>query len=1234
MRINKIKRAMSMVMAVTLAASGMMTSFTSYAEAETETLTEVETESESTEAAMEVMTEQTVQESETEAATEASTEAETAQSEAQEVQTETEAETESKSPNNKGSEDSGEETDPETETVKYTVTLPYYESCEYTYDVEKVKEQTAGGSTVLEYAPDETVEIGLSLNDDSLAIEEVHVTDESGADISYGWDSEGQSVSFLMPEEDVSLSVSFADAGVEAEAETEEIFNLVAFDVSEGGQMVLTFIDGTTETVTAEDMSDDWDYEIGFPVSEEIQISISAYDGYSYSGTVVINESGEVLAEYSETSFSVYADKDGKTTVCVSFMAAEDETEASGTEVESEAADGMEDETDIPAETETETGEEGETEAETEAATEAADGSESATSGQEDDEDWVVDDYPENNSTVYFSTRYVWVYDTTFDPAGYLFYEDDANVIQTLTDGTVGFEVGETYEVTYQFTIESTPGYSWTGVATFEVVSDRDLATAKLDICDDIILGEITQGEEWIGVIPSVARTTVEGPDFTAYVGDESFDLYELNLGYDPSLFNMTVYDDGGFDINTVGEYTVVYEVSHYMLPNYPWYVECTVTVVEAYAETTGVSVHAVTRNLVVNVVNTDGTSGQASYGVDYLSEGGIATLTVTSYLDGSIEPEFALLKNGEEVEDDGWYTVTESSDTSVTVAVDVKADEGYTIEISDAAYDITNGGDEKSSGGWIVDEDLEDALVNGTLSSEEAVSTVAEDGLEVLTASLTDGEETSQDSSEDGIAVASEDDGISTVSDDDGISTASTTATYTKTWTGSSDIGTFAGTSTCHNYVGSSSYLAYNGGYLTLTSSMKSEISEWAEGKGSDIDTSDLTKIYIACSDGDHSRYGWYSSMTTPTITLKATLTMNDDGTGRLKVSITATYGDSYQTFAGSKTYKTETTTYYLKIKKYIRDSAALNYTSNLQMNTSFTIYSDAACTDAVTTVTIDADFDEGDSMVKTVYIEVDDAGDYYCKETGFCDGCLPDYTTVYGPATAATTKSDAGAFVTEGYTNSRLYNEAYLFTGTLLTKVDGADSQPLAGAVYKLEFTDEEDSDVVRTWYLQTDENGILAYDEDHYLSSWNGNASDEYVEDHPYLPVGWIHLTEVEAPEGYILDSTTYTAQFIPASDSKWMSIEFNGADMAGAITVSNTEITGYGYLKKTSSNILTDGNAAYSLEGAVYAVSSTEDMANVVATLTTGSDGVSNTVELIMCRRLPHRRGSTWIRTFIR
>ena len=113
-------------------------------------------------------------------------------------------------------------------------------------------------------------------------------------------------------------------------------------------------------------------------------------------------------------------------------------------------------------------------------------------------------------------------------------------------------------------------------------------------------------------------------------------------------------------------------------------------------------------------------------------------------------------------------------------------------------------------------------------------------------------------------------------------------------------------------------------------------------------------------------------------------------------------------------------------------------------------------------------------------------------------------------------------------------IYNKPFIFTGQILTKHNDS-GEKLGGAIYRVQYSEygENQFKSRRTWYLKTDEEGVLKFDEDHYLTSWkdsNGAIHKSGALVHQTngkcaLPIGFIRVREMEAREGYGLDPKEY-------------------------------------------------------------------------------------------------------------
>ena len=105
------------------------------------------------------------------------------------------------------------------------------------------------------------------------------------------------------------------------------------------------------------------------------------------------------------------------------------------------------------------------------------------------------------------------------------------------------------------------------------------------------------------------------------------------------------------------------------------------------------------------------------------------------------------------------------------------------------------------------------------------------------------------------------------------------------------------------------------------------------------------------------------------------------------------------------------------------------------------------------------------------------------------------------------------------------------------LLYKNDADSGEPIEGAVYKVQYYTNYDCSgtAAATWYLVSDSDGEVCLDKA-YLASGYTSSSFYYNSDGgETLPLGSIAVTEVEAPVGYVCDTTTYTATIKKNSSS---------------------------------------------------------------------------------------------------
>lgn len=250
--------------------------------------------------------------------------------------------------------------------------------------------------------------------------------------------------------------------------------------------------------------------------------------------------------------------------------------------------------------------------------------------------------------------------------------------------------------------------------------------------------------------------------------------------------------------------------------------------------------------------------------------------------------------------------------------------------------------------------------------------------------------------------------------------------------------------------------------------------------------------------------------------------------------------------------------------------------------------VYSDAGCTQLVTTITTDAG---GKGTSETI-----SQGDYWLKEITPSPGYQLD-GEVY-PVTADTTEVNAN--VTEVPASDTL--------GITLTKIaaeEGSDIPSLAGAQFTIRYYDGQYSSVdqlpgspTRTWVLETQLVGgdYLAALGDRYKVS--GDAF-YYEAGQPTLPIGTITIQEIKAPDGYTTEGSylnNSTGQTVSDSNGiVLLNVTQDGLGGHGflqggnAYTKEDTEIHGgVAIYKRDAETGETGGQGNATVQGALFEI----------------------------------------------
>lgn len=259
------------------------------------------------------------------------------------------------------------------------------------------------------------------------------------------------------------------------------------------------------------------------------------------------------------------------------------------------------------------------------------------------------------------------------------------------------------------------------------------------------------------------------------------------------------------------------------------------------------------------------------------------------------------------------------------------------------------------------------------------------------------------------------------------------------------------------------------------------------------------------------------------------------------------------------------------------VPDTSANNPNYRLEGIT-YDVFSDAACTAHVCSITLGADGRGTSKRLKD--------GTYYIREnagstlgSGFTYDSAAHAVTVRAGETSALAVSDAP----QSYAAEVLLRKCDSVTANSTPQGDGV----LEGAVFEARhyqelFTDEGSAagcTPARIWRFATDAGGCIKLDEDHLVS---GDALYRTTAGAPCLPLGTLTLREVSAPEGYRIDSRLRVIA-LPASGTA-ESITYTMVStvpediMRGGVTI----------VKRDAESGLTDPLGAASLDGTAFQI----------------------------------------------
>lgn len=655
-------------------------------------------------------------------------------------------------------------------------------------------------------------------------------------------------------------------------------------------------------------------------------------------------------------------------------------------------------------------------------------------------------EYPAKGSSISKKVK-IWIRDTAYDFTTYNPYKNDENVVVNCLSETPEFtrQIGEEIEMEYECSLAEDEAHIWSLFATFVFVEDRNLVSTGSELLSGLMPEMVNQDRNagYGGIVPEQMGVTVEGREFTVLKGDENFDVHGLLVDYNPETFKVNnLADDGGFDVNAVGTYTVTYEMSYFLYPEYTWFVANKVNVIEKESLEPGIYLTSTESTLMF----------RRESDTNYWGFGDLVKIN-------SSDEIFTIRCVDAEYEMD----LNSSSDSITTDILDISDNEDGTKclraalpdEMEEAViFSMYRPGYESAKfffgGGWASGEDRN--------LDEAAVDQLTEEEMEHL---------------EDTLLGKVEE-------DDDEYMEIAETWTTVESKNISGRITTGSGNTTNHSWV-SGSMSACNYGTAQVTEK-KSDISDWVSDKGYDIDTRDLTNYTVSCSSG-HDYLGLWPNSSYST-TFKCYIQKSGDNY-RLKIECSLHPGSdshgNYQSFYGSKTYTSLTNGARLRIYKRFRDPAFMDVNPERYgyINTTFAIYPASAYNK--TTKILDTTVNPAGTIIlkdkedDTVYGESDilDPGTYYVIETRRIKGCTLN-TDIYGPVKI--TDSDTGVIKLHEKVNNAdypsmgsnnwIYNDPFYFNGKILTKTDDS-GLPVAGAIYRVRYSGAEKEENFKTEY-----------------------------------------------------------------------------------------------------------------------------------------------------------------------
>ena len=768
--------------------------------------------------------------------------------------------------------------------------------------------------------------------------------------------------------------------------------------------------------------------------------------------------------------------------------------------------------------------------------------------------------YPQADSYV-SSVEAVAQKDIYFEAKDYNKYKDVNLEVESADDfNPKTWQADDKFTIVYKLTLKDDDSYSWHQSVDYIVVDNATKATIKSEECDRI-LPDWVPTEGGVGV-PELAETVLTGKNYTVHVNDKNWYLDVAANGYDMGRFRSVVEDDGNFDITKVGTYTVRYKLTYFMAPDYPWYVDTTINVVDDKTE--GSQIKLLNDSLKVLMDDE-----LIEYGQEYTTDKTEVTFTVQAQNANTfdaIKPVVKVLKGEDEISDA--ITKTDEKDGVYTYVVKLSGKETVTIDDTANTCIFSNG--KGYGGGWqnVADTDLTKDDVD---EAEQVLGNV----------NVSDTEEINNDIATYAINTTSKNFGAIGTGD---------------RWSSKASIVYGVGGT-------------INGVYVKLTSAGQTSIYNWVKGLKNTYDAAGLrdfkswlSSVKIDATCKTHGAAGWYSENDYKWY-ISADAEYNTS-TKKLTVTLTAkgneAVTDNYQFLKGLESHTDDAANGKITIKKrLINQDWSLRW-HRVSMNAQFVLKNSRR--KEIKSVSLK----DADATSKTAVFSNLPFGTYYLQETYACNGCIINDTeykiSLSNSNPSWTPKDNAGdPLITGDY----ITNQTYYYCGVILKKVETSTGTetPLPGAVFKIEYKPSSTSAAEATWYCRTGSEGEVWLKSPYILPSWNGISSDEAPLNNagdPCLPIGVVTIQEVKAPSGYSIGDSSVKTIFLRAPDSGRV-IDYN------IPVYSNTPST-WDVNVRARKLDATDGSP---LSGAVIGIYSDSNCTNELARYTTGSDGYTDT-----------------------